>query len=386
VTALPASRGWVFEPKFDGFRALAFCNRSGVRLQSRQQRWLTDSFPDITVTLSGLADEQVVLDGELVIWRDGRFDFAALQDRLRAGPARTRALAAEVPAAYVVFDLLAHRHRDLRDEPYLKRRRRLEKLLTTHAGPPGVVLTPSTDDLAVAHSWLRGYTSSGIEGVVAKHADQPYRPETRGWQKLRTRHTAEALVAGIIGRLDAPQVLLLGRPDPTGRLHLVGRTTTLSPTTRTTIATVLRPPPGTGHPWPATLPRSRWGRGPAAPLAYTQVRPEVVVELLVDPVVDGPRWRHPPGSSASAPTSPHRPPDHSPPRWPPPQPGSMPSSHANPHAHRGGDWLNPDRGRVPFGEYATRWVAERDLSDDARTLRPGAPRPSPSDLRATSRR
>jgi ATP-dependent DNA ligase len=175
ITTLPTGEGWAFEPKFDGFRAVAFCDPSAVRLQSRQQRWLTDSFPDLTSTLAALADERVVLDGELVVWREGRFDFAALQDRLRSGPARVRALASATPAAFVVFDLLAHRDRDLRDKPYAKRRRRLEKLLTTRGVPPGVVLTPATTDRTVAHSWLGGYSSSGIEGVVAKRVDQPYR-------------------------------------------------------------------------------------------------------------------------------------------------------------------------------------------------------------------
>jgi len=136
-------------------------------------------------------------------------------------------------------------------------------------------------------------TPTGIEGVVAKRVDQPYRPGVRGWQKLRSRLTAEAVVGGVIGRVAAPQVLLLGRPDYTGRLHVAGRTTDLSPATQATLAAVLRAPTGSGHPWPVTLPRARWGHGPAEPLSYTRVHPEVVVELVVDPAADGPRWRHP---------------------------------------------------------------------------------------------
>jgi hypothetical protein len=120
VRRLPGA-GWVFEPKFDGFRALAFCHGDGVVLQSHQQRPLSDAFPDITTTLAPLTEHQVVLDGEIVVWRAGRLDFAALQDRLRSGPARVRELAAAAPAAYVVFDLLAHRGTDLRDHPYRTR-------------------------------------------------------------------------------------------------------------------------------------------------------------------------------------------------------------------------------------------------------------------------
>jgi hypothetical protein len=123
-------------------------------------------------------------------------------------------LAAAVPAAYVVFDLLARRSTDLRDKPNTTRRHRLEKLLATHGVPPGLVLTPTTTDPTVARSWLTGYPRSRIEGVVAKRLDQPYRPGTRGWQKLRTRLTAEAVIAGVLGPAHAPQVLLLGRPDP----------------------------------------------------------------------------------------------------------------------------------------------------------------------------
>ena len=115
----------------------------------------------------------------------------------------------------------------------------------------------------------------------------------RGWQKLRTRLTAEAVIAGVLGPIHTPRVLLLGRPDPHGRLQVAGRTIDLTPTLAATVGAALRPHVGPGHPWPELLPRSRWGRGPAEPLAYTQVRPEVVVELVVDPAVDGPRWRHP---------------------------------------------------------------------------------------------
>jgi ATP-dependent DNA ligase len=317
VTRLPVGPEWVFEPKLDGFRALAFVDRGGVVLQSRQLRPLTGAFPDITAALThlrGLGKGGVVLDGELVVWRAGRLDFAALQDRLRSGPVRVRDLAAATPAAYVVFDLLAHRGTDLRARPYTQRRAALEKLLNK-ALPPEVVLTPTTTDPAVAHSWLGGPTGAGIEGVVVKRHDQPYRPGVRGWQKLRARLTGEAVIAGVIGPVHAPRVLLLGRPDQHGRLQVAGRTLDLTPTTATTIGPVLRPHIGSGHPWPELLPRSRWGRGPAEPLAYTQVRPEVVVELVVDPAVDGPAGATPPPSCVSGPTC--TPPTSPPPPSPP---------------------------------------------------------------------
>src|SRR5919107_1352084 len=149
--------------------------------------------------LAPFGDNGTVLDGEIVVWQAGRLDFAALQDRLRSGPARVRDLATAAPAAYVVFDLLAQQGIDLRDRSYTARRAALEALLRNRGLPPGVVLTPPTPDPAVARSWLAGHTASGIEGVVAKRADQPYRPGVRGWHKLRARLTAEAVIAGVLG-------------------------------------------------------------------------------------------------------------------------------------------------------------------------------------------
>ena len=152
VTQLPAGPGWSFEPKYDGFRALAFADPTGVTLQSRQLRELTASFPDVAAAVAKLGD--VVLDGELVVWRAGRFDFAALQDRLRSGRARVQGLVAAAPAAYVVFDLLARNGEDLRNRPYWKRRRKLEKLLGGHL-PDRLVLRHDTlqPDTRVRPTW-----------------------------------------------------------------------------------------------------------------------------------------------------------------------------------------------------------------------------------------
>ena len=278
VRALPVGPGWVFEPKFDGFRALAFCDPGDVVLQSRQQRPLTGAFPDVAAALAPFGDDGAVLDGEIVVWRAGRLDFAALQDRLRSGPARVRDLAAAAPAAFVVFDLLAHAGKDLRDRPYTRRRAALEELLGRGV-PPGVVLTPTTPDPAVAHTWLARHSASGIEGVVAKHVDHPYRPGVRGWQKLRARLTAEAVVGGVLGPITAPHVLILGRPDPDGVLQVAGRSKDLTPTTARTLSAALRRDDGAGHPWPQVLPRTRWGGRPAEPLAYTRVHPDTVDNL-----------------------------------------------------------------------------------------------------------
>jgi ATP-dependent DNA ligase len=174
---------------------------AGSTLQSRKLRDLIAGFPDIAAAVARLGE--VVLDGELVVWRAGRFDFAALQDRLRSGRTRVHGLITAAPAAYIVFDLLARNGEDLRGQPYWKRRRKLEKLLGGGL-PDGLVLTPATTDPAIARTWMRAHTGTGLEGVVAKRLDQPYRPGRRGWQKLRTRITAEAVVGGITGPLEAP--------------------------------------------------------------------------------------------------------------------------------------------------------------------------------------
>ena len=245
-----------------------------MELQSRQQRLLTAHFPDVAAALTGVA-AKAVLDGEVVIWNAGRFDFAALQDRLRSGPRRAHTLAAAMPAAFVVFDLLAHGRTDLRDQPYRHRRDALEALLGRGL-PDGLVLTPSTTrrggrpQLADATT-ARG--SAGIEGVVAKRLDQPYRPGVRGWQKLRSRLTAEAVVGGVIGPLNAPRVLLLGRHDhrraaASGRPH--HRAHPRRRARRSPRGCARRT--GPGHPWPNPLPSTRWGR-PGTPTAYTPVAP-----------------------------------------------------------------------------------------------------------------
>jgi ATP-dependent DNA ligase len=284
VTQLPAGPGWSFEPKYDGFRALAFAQAPGVLLQSRQLRDLTPAFPDVAAAVAHLGRE-VVLDGELVVWRGGRFDFTALQDRLRSGRARSRGLVAAAPAAYIVFDLLARDGVALLDRPYAKRRRKLEKL-AARGLPDGLVLTPATTDAAVARTWMLGHTHTGIEGVVAKRLNQPYRPGQRAWQKLRTRVTAEAIVGGITGCVDAPQDLVLGRYQQ-GRLRIAGRTTALQPATSTRIGQLLEQD---DHDWPEKLPAHSWG---TPRTAYTRVRPDLVVEVSADLALDGLRWRHP---------------------------------------------------------------------------------------------
>jgi ATP-dependent DNA ligase len=284
---LPTAGPWAFEPKFDGFRAIATADRRRVRLRSRQNRSLTPYFPEIVAAIADRFAGQIVLDGELVVCRTVGLDFMALQRRLtdaRHG--------AETPATFVAFDVLAAGNTDLRTYPYRIRRALLLQLLDDAAPPLAVV--PMTTDGEAAHAWLTGHLDAGIEGVVAKRLDHGYLPGRRAWRKVKTRTSTEAVVGGVLGPLDTPVALVLGLHDQAGRLRVAGRTGPLPRDVRHTIGTVLRPADDQ-HPWPAVLPPARFRD--AAPVEYMRVDPTVVVELAVDAAADfvrgRPVWRHP---------------------------------------------------------------------------------------------
>ncbi|GAA4554776.1 hypothetical protein [Pseudonocardia xishanensis] len=276
---IPTGPSWCHEPKFDGFRALAFPAADGtVHLQSRQVRSLTTAFPEIAAAVARQCPG-AVLDGELVCWRNGRLDFPGLQRRLGGGTAS--------PVGYVVFDVLAVGPLDLRRKSYAARRERLTRLLAGARLP--LALVPMTNDPEVALTWLTEHSAAGIEGVVSKHAEHTYSTRQR-WRKVRTRLSGEAVVGGVIGPVRAPKALVLGLPDQRGRLRVVGQTLPLPRAARDELSVLLRPTDD--HPWPETL-HPRFGS--SSPLHYTRVRPEVVVELDVDTARDQGRWRHPTG-------------------------------------------------------------------------------------------
>lgn len=286
---LPSTGPWAFEPKLDGFRALAVVDGGRARLQSRQQRSLTRFFPDVVEALRGQFAGEVVLDGELVVCGpDGRLDFMALQRRLTGA----RSAVADGPASYVAFDALAAGGTDLRALPYRVRRAVLQQLLDGARPPLAVV--PMTTDGTAARAWLTGHLTAGIEGVVAKRLDHGYLPTRRAWRKVKARTSAEAVVGGVLGPLQTPVSLVLGRRDDHGRLRVVGRTSVLPRGMRADVGAVLRPA-GPVHPWPPVLPPARFGD--AGPVEYMRVEPSVVVELAVDAAVDvvrgRPVWRHP---------------------------------------------------------------------------------------------
>jgi len=194
--------------------------------------------------------------------------------------------------SYVVFDVLAVAGRDLRGLAYRKRRKKLRRLLA--ATEPPLALMPATRELVGAHAWMREHVEAGVEGVVVKHREHGYRPRRRSWCKVRTRTTADAVVGGVIGPLNAPEALLLGLPDDHGRLRVAGRTGPLTLPARRELGALLMPAQRT-HPWPERIPWSRFGQLPGDLIDYTPTEPLLVVEVDADVCFDHHRWRHPTG-------------------------------------------------------------------------------------------
>ena len=299
---LPIGNSVVYEPKWDGFRCVAARNGDEVDMRSRNNRPLARYFPEVAAALQTVAPPTVALDGELVVSRDGRADFAALMSRLHPAASRVARLAAESPATYVVFDVL-HLDGDLLTAPFRERRRRLESLLAT-AGPP-LALTPATADPARAAAWLDAPAWSGIDGVVAKDLDAPYEPGRRAMVKVKAERTADCAVAGLRVFGDEPIVgsLLLGLFDG-GVLRHVGVATSFPRPKRVALADELRElvTPLAHHPWrdgfaleggPMGRLRGAAGRWlPEMGLDWVPLRPDRVAEVTYDQV-DGIRFRHP---------------------------------------------------------------------------------------------
>ncbi|WP_433531233.1 ATP-dependent DNA ligase [Micromonospora sp. CA-263727] len=290
--------GLAHEPKWDGWRCLAFRESDGVYLQSRAGKNLTTYFPDITRAIRTLPPG-VVLDGELIVWERGRTNFALLQRRVTAGR-RLLGLVRDRPAHYVLFDLLADVGGEVVLElPLSARRARLERLLVD--APAQLALTPQTVDMRQVADWVLNWTvATGIEGVVSKRLAGRYEPGRRGWWKFRTRIVTEAIVGGVTGGIRDPVTVLLGRFDRRGRLRYTGRTHPLSGAQRQQLGALLSPPrvgrhrgAAVEHPWPEPLPAAWSGQlDRLAPVRYVRVDPTVVAEIDADVAFEHGRWRH----------------------------------------------------------------------------------------------
>jgi ATP-dependent DNA ligase len=310
--ALPDGDGWLYEPKWDGFRALVFRDGGEVLIQSRDLKPLDRYFPELHEPLLASIPERCVLDGEVVIARDGGLDFEALLLRIHPAESRVRMLAEQSPASYVAWDLLALDDDDLRGTPQGERRARLERAMAPIAKPP-IHLTPATRDIALAADWFDRFEGAGLDGVIAKRLDGTYQPGKRAMIKVKHQRTAECAVAGFRWHKNGPGThvgsLLLGLFDDAGKLHSVGVTASFSWDRRAQLLEELEPlREGAldNHPWREwaewadqgaadasgqRLPgaTSRWNRG--KDLSWEPVRVERVVEVAYDHL-QGDRFRH----------------------------------------------------------------------------------------------
>ncbi len=241
--ALPTEDGWLFEPKWDGFRAIVFRDGDTIYTQSRDLRPLDRYFPELADMFRASFPKRCVVDGEIVIATDHGLDFDLLQLRLHPAESRVRKLAAETPAGFVAFDLLAVDDVDLRAEPQAERRRRLERALARARG--GVHVTPCSRELAVASDWFHRFEGAGLDGVVAKHERTAYQPGKRAMVKVKHARTADCVVAGFRWHKQGPGTLvgslLLGLYDDAGVLHHVGITSAFTMAVRRALVDELAP-------------------------------------------------------------------------------------------------------------------------------------------------
>ncbi len=291
VGELPRDFGWQFEPKWDGFRCLAFKAGGEVELRAKSGKPLGRYFPEMLAALRDASAEDCVLDGELVIARDGAFSFAALQDRLHPAESRIRKLAGETPAHLVLFDCLARAAEGtLLDRGLNERRSALAAV--ADALPPGWFTgTPFTVDRAAAQGWLDGINET-TDGVIAKRADAPYEPGARAMLKIKHLRSADCVVGGFryVSKTKLVGSLLLGLYDEAGRLNHVGFTSAISdrerPSLTKRLEQIVEPPGFTGD---TPGGPSRWSNERSS--EWLPLRPELVVEVRYDHVT-GTRFRH----------------------------------------------------------------------------------------------
>jgi len=304
VPALPPAGDFLYEPKWDGFRALVFRGDDEVYIQSRDLRPLDRYFPELRALFRARLPPGCVLDGEIVIAAPGGLDFEALQLRLHPAASRVEQLARATPASFVAFDLLAAGGRSLMAAAQRERRAALERLLG--AAEPPLYLTPATGERAVAEEWLASFEGAGLDGVVAKPRDRPYQPGRRAMLKVKHARTAECVVAGFRwyrGGRDAVGSLLLGLYDDRDVLQHVGVTASFTAAMRRQLVRELAPLRARArahHPWKdragapdggARMPgaHSRWSAG--KDLSWEPLRIERVCEVKYDHL-QGDRFRH----------------------------------------------------------------------------------------------
>jgi ATP-dependent DNA ligase len=297
---------WSFEPKWDGFRAVIFREGEELLIQSRDGKPLDRYFPELRAPLLAQLPQRCVLDGEVVIRREGGLDFDALTLRIHPAASRVKTLAAQLPASVVFFDLLQVEDRDLRGAPFSERRWELERVLAK-AQPP-LHLTPATRDRAIAQDWFTRFEGAGLDGVIAKPLAGPYTPDKRTMLKIKHERDCDCVVAGFRWHKDgegtAVGSLLLGLYDDAGKLQHVGVCASFTAAKRKELVSVLaayREDALRGHPWgdwksdaaqaSGRMPggQSRWSGG--KDLSWEPLRVELVVEVAYEHM-QGSRFRH----------------------------------------------------------------------------------------------
>ncbi len=305
---LPLAAGMIYEPKWDGFRCIVFRDGDNIELSSRGERPLTRYFPELLAALRVNLAQRCVIDGEIVIVGSKGLDFDALLQRIHPAESRVQRLAAETPASFVAFDVLALGDDDLRAKPFAERRSLLIDVLD-HARPP-IHLTPATTDPTMAGDWFERFEGAGLDGVVAKPASLTYQPDKRVMFKVKHQRTADCVVGGFRWHKESGVgSLLLGLYDGDGMLHHVGVATSFTSKLRLALADELSPLRENaldGHPWRdwaqaagaesandsgQRMPgaSSRWNA--KKDLSWEPLRPERVAEVAYDHLQRD-RFRH----------------------------------------------------------------------------------------------
>jgi ATP-dependent DNA ligase len=307
---IPDGDGWLFEPKWDGFRCVVTRDGDEMELTSRSERPFTRYFPELLPVLADALPDRVVVDGEIVIPdSDGKgLDFDALLQRIHPAASRVNRLAEETPSVFVAFDLLAEGDESWLPRPMGERRARLLELVKPG---PSVFVTPASTDVAVANDWFTTFEGAGLDGVVAKRLDDPYQPDKRALVKVKHQRTADCALAGYRIHKDGQGVgsMLLGLFDDDGVMHHVGVAAAFTASERKQLLAELTPMTENaldGHPWAqwaefATAAgeegaaqrrpgaTSRWNAG--KDLSWVPVRVERVVEVTFGQLENG-RFRH----------------------------------------------------------------------------------------------
>jgi len=287
---LPTGVGWQYEPKWDGFRAVAFRDGDEVVIHSRNQKPLTRYFPELVPALQRILPKRVVLDGEIVIFTGSGTDFDAMTQRIHPAASRVNMLAATQPSSYVAFDVLADGDESLLEYPLKQRRQRLEKLLGP--SPESIFLSPVTMDRETAIGWLKEFRGTGLDGIVAKKIDSTYKSGERAMVKVKEQRTADCVVGGFRWGMDGKRVgsILLGVYSGKNLVYL-GHTSGFDNEERKALVKMLEPfRGGTSF---------EGGRAPGGPSRWNQerelewepLRPELVCEVGYDRL-EGDRFRH----------------------------------------------------------------------------------------------